>query len=184
MQRREFISAHSDSQLGFVSWFISFGDLLTLLVCFFLLLTPRGMVRHMQTQKEQGVNDSPSADHMIGTSLASRPFNVKGVSGEVIPVWLYPRRVAGLEHAPLGGQEDWLKLLRTYVSEGALATVKLCKADTNTETEVLSQALGELAKIGESASRVKFETEAECSLWNKRFVSSQRLVALVRFSWN
>lgn len=53
-------------------WLISFGDLLTLLVCFFLVLTPWAGTRQPSLLIQQQVNSVVAPNGAPGTALASR----------------------------------------------------------------------------------------------------------------
>jgi len=174
------ISELSASQVGSISWFISFGDLLTLLVCFFLLLTPQLADHRGQAQRKQGLTRIAQAGQMSGISLASRVLDVKGASSEVVPVWEHDLRDAESAGPSRGMQEGWLRLLVDKTSQGATATVQVCEAEF--EREVLSETMEQLRVVTESASRVMFQVGTECDLWREQFASQQQLVAVVHFS--
>lgn len=58
---------------GSVVWFISFGDLLTLLLCFFLVLTPWGqLTANPDRDKVQAVAPQAPLQEGAGTSLAEQ----------------------------------------------------------------------------------------------------------------
>ena len=62
----------SEGQPGSVVWFISFGDLLTLLLCFFLVLTPwDGLTKPSKSQLIQPFDDGSVAHNGAGTTFAS-----------------------------------------------------------------------------------------------------------------
>jgi hypothetical protein len=171
----------SAKQLGTISWFISFGDLLTLLVCFFLLLTPRFANPGQQTQGQQGVSNVTTPRQIPGTTFASRSSDVKDASGKTVPVWRRDPVVASSGESLSGAQAEWLRLLIDNILQGATATVSVCEAES--ESEVISEALEKLQAVGESASQVTFQLGAQCEQWRKRFVSERQLVAVVQFSW-
>jgi flagellar motor protein MotB len=58
-------------------WLISFGDLLTLLVCFFLVLTPWTNVSFNSEATKQSLTPILTPDHTLGTSLASRSLGLR-----------------------------------------------------------------------------------------------------------
>lgn len=61
----------SDGQPGSVVWFISFGDLLTLLLCFFLVLTPWDRLKQVTKGQSLQAGNSNSAVHpQSGTTFA------------------------------------------------------------------------------------------------------------------
>lgn len=62
----------SDGQPGSVVWFISFGDLLTLLLCFFLVLTPwDDLNKAPNAQSLKTVTDNVAASTQAGIPFAS-----------------------------------------------------------------------------------------------------------------
>ena len=62
----------SDGQPGSVVWFISFGDLLTLLLCFFLVLTPWDRLKKSPNSQSLPAVTVPSTDlPQTGTTFAS-----------------------------------------------------------------------------------------------------------------
>lgn len=62
----------SEGQPGSVVWFISFGDLLTLLLCFFLVLTPWDRLKEAgKSQSVQPTNLKTEAHQNHGTTFAS-----------------------------------------------------------------------------------------------------------------
>jgi hypothetical protein len=176
----KFMSELSGSQLGSISWFISFGDLLTLLVCFFLLLTPRLGAQHEQIQSEQGFGKARQPVQTSGTTLASSVSDVKGASSDFVPVWRNDIRSGVSNGSSSDAQEGWVSALVDKTHQGAIATVQVCESES--EVEVMSQAMEQLRVVDESASRVTFQLGAECELWKRRFASPQQLVAVVYFS--
>jgi hypothetical protein len=62
----------SEGQPGSVVWFISFGDLLTLLLCFFLVLTPWDRLKKpSNAQSLPTVNGQSEGSVLSGTTFAS-----------------------------------------------------------------------------------------------------------------
>lgn len=67
-----------------VVWFISFGDLLTLLLCFFLCLTPWDRLgQGAKGESNQGVAENPQSVSSFGTSFASKARRVSKIVAEV-----------------------------------------------------------------------------------------------------
>ncbi len=61
-----------DGQPGSATWFISFGDLLTLLLCFFLVLTPWDRLKSpQQSQSSQRFSVQSTSISAHGTTFAS-----------------------------------------------------------------------------------------------------------------
>ena len=75
----------SDGQPGSVVWFLSFGDLLTLLLCFFLVLTPWDRLN--QVKNAQSLQGSSAQNPIIsqsGTTFASdHPLRGSVLSREI-----------------------------------------------------------------------------------------------------
>ncbi len=71
-------------------WLISFGDLLTLLVCFFLVLTPWGSTHGRSFQGQQAVTAAPSIDQDNGISFANRSVGLSTSRGRVVVEREYP----------------------------------------------------------------------------------------------
>jgi hypothetical protein len=66
--------SHSDGTPGSVVWYISFGDLLTLLLCFFLVLTPWDRLKSGgNSQSEQVVSNQNKPVQSRGIAFASEP---------------------------------------------------------------------------------------------------------------
>lgn len=62
----------SEGQPGSVVWFISFGDLLTLLLCFFLVLTPWDRLKKTSNRQSLSTVTAPSTNPpQTGTTFAS-----------------------------------------------------------------------------------------------------------------
>lgn len=67
-----------------VVWFISFGDLLTLLLCFFLCLTPwERLGKKPNSELDQAIVEKPQTVSSSGTSFASKPRRVSKIVAEV-----------------------------------------------------------------------------------------------------
>jgi hypothetical protein len=169
-KRREPTGLTSDS------WLLSFGDLLTLLVCFFLLLTPHASSHAPLSQGNQHVKDLGATQMSLGTDLASSSFDQKGNSTAEVQLWHYP---LGSTQLGATGEQRLYELFR-QVEAGAAAQVKVC--DAGLLRGVLSQSVTLLNRLGERASRVRFKVGGDCSEWRERSQPSERLVAVVQYS--
>ena len=66
--------SHSDGTPGSVVWYISFGDLLTLLLCFFLVLTPWDRLKGSAlSQSGQAFSNQNKSEMSRGIAFASDP---------------------------------------------------------------------------------------------------------------
>lgn len=168
------------SSTSSVSWMISFGDLLTLLVCFFLLLTPQVNSGVLDPEPNQEVNSSRDQRHSIGTDLASKVFVVKDAPLEVMPIWR-SREKEGVSGGKLVDQQ-WRSDMLKRVAAGSKARIEMC--DVLAEREILTETLKDLRGSDVQASRVQFELGANCDRWRGKFPSDRELLAVVSFSGN
>ena len=75
-------------QPGTVVWFISFGDLLTLLLCFFLVLTPwKDLAKRSDTAKKQEVSDALGSQGAVGITLAAVPAREEPRTVAEVPLY-------------------------------------------------------------------------------------------------
>lgn len=148
----------SDGQPGSVVWFISFGDLLTLLLCFFLVLTPwQHLKRSHDVESLRGINGESASNNQSGTTLASDP----ALRGSVIKLELPLFKVAwpaGGDQPPFG---ELVSDLRRMMSAGAQAEVLVCAP--------VEQRVGIIRYVGEafesgigSISSVRFVIVGQC----------------------
>jgi flagellar motor protein MotB len=114
----------SAGQPGSVVWFISFGDLLTLLLCFFLVLTQWDRLKN-DSKSQSFQRSSPSLTGAIsgGTTLAS-DLNLKG-SVVKLELPIFAKDVDGddVEVLKLDNIEQEL---RRVVRDGSRAEILLC----------------------------------------------------------
>jgi hypothetical protein len=168
------------SSTGSVSWMISFGDLLTLLVCFFILLTPNAFSPVSKNELKQQVVSSVNPQESIGTDLAPKAFVGKDSHLKPIPVW------RSNETAPSSGDglknKQWQRDLVERVAGGSKARIELC--DVRAEREIFIETLKDLRSLGVQASRAQFELGANCENWRAMFAEDRELLAVVNFSGN
>jgi hypothetical protein len=169
-----------EAPLGADSWFISFGDLLTLLLCFFLLLTPGEPGRSNKIENNQSVNAGAGESQSSGTDLALKVIDRNVALESVVPVWRHFLVDGEVVQERRSVQEQWVNDVRTQVLSGRLATVKLCEAGA--EREVISRMVSKIVRGEALASRVQFEVGQSCDSWRAHAVSQGDLVAVVTFS--
>lgn len=124
-----------------VVWFISFGDLLTLLLCFFLVLTPwEGLSRMPQELKYQQVKQQKSVATTLGIPLA--PVAFTGRSELLAEIPLYAEQAIEMSTISkamlLATIEQELEPHTT--SSTAELTIVLCSPEINRE-QLLRQLL-------------------------------------------
>lgn len=118
--------ASSEGQPGSVVWFISFGDLLTLLLCFFLVLTPWDRLK--SAPKAQSLPDVTSQPAMIsqsGTTFASDPLLRGSVVKLEFPILVEEVGEDGVETFMLGNLEQDL---RGAIPHGRSAEILVCSS--------------------------------------------------------
>ena len=147
-----------EGQPGSVVWFISFGDLLTLLLCFFLVLTPwQHLKRSPDVESSRGINGDSASNNQFGTTLASDPALRGSVIKLELPLFegVWP---AGGDQPPSG---ELVSDLRMVMSAGARAEVLVCAP--------VEQRVGIIRYVGEafdsgigSISNVRFVVAGWC----------------------
>ena len=116
--------SHSDGTPGSVVWYISFGDLLTLLLCFFLVLTPWDRLKSVpNAQSLQRLSADNATSSQRGTTFASDPPLRGSVVRLELPLFSEDVAGEGVEPPKL----DNLELeLRRVMPEGRSAEVFVC----------------------------------------------------------
>ena len=109
---------------GSVVWFISFGDLLTLLLCFFLVLTPWDRLKSVpNTQSLRPVTSNNSTLTQRGTTFASDPSLRGSVINLELPIFVEDEGGDGFHTLKLGNLE---RELRREMPEARSAEVLVC----------------------------------------------------------
>ena len=148
---------------GSVVWFISFGDLLTLLLCFFLVLTPWDRLSNpIASEESQGVAPKNSSERPSGTSLAHQPTRGEPELLAAVPVHsgLMLSQDGVAEAKLLGALED---AMRPHVGTGSLKmTVVLCPAVANQRGGFLAKVLPLVGSQGFSQAALEVEVAAVC----------------------
>lgn len=166
-------------------WFISLGDLLTLLVCFFLVLTPHKSTSSNAAQTKQGVIGSQGVKDDVGTVLAQSPLGqfpsvADARAFSPIAIWSDDVQLADKSADNRESERSWSAELLTAVVAGEMALVKLC--DSKLEREILAQFGSVIERDLARSSAVSFETGANCETWRALRRDNQTLVAVVSFS--
>jgi len=147
-----------EGQPGSVVWFISFGDLLTLLLCFFLVLTPwQHLKRSPDVQSLRVINGDSLLKNPSGTTFAYDP----ALRGSVIKLEL--PLFEGTWHADGDRLSSGALVsdLRRLMSGGARADVLICASP--------EERVGIIRHVGEafddglgSISSVRFVVVERC----------------------
>jgi hypothetical protein len=156
-----------------VVWFISFGDLLTLLLCFFLCLTPWDRLgKESKSESHQAVAENPQTVSSFGTSFASKARRVSKIVAE-LPVF---------EMAD--GQVD-LATVRHGVmvaprgDKHLAVTLKVCEPTVSRQSllEVLGQEVKALMGVD---ARIEFEVLGSCEGSSLLAPVTEKVVAAIR----
>ncbi len=162
-------------------WFISLGDLLTLLVCFFLVLTPEKMSPQDVRQSKQVVNSTLKQLKSAGTEFASRPTGQNSGSILSAPVWRnYLESAKSPSSLKSAIDVDWRESLKGALLDQATVVVKLC--DAASEREVIGAVIRQLEVDQNLTSLVSFEIGADCKKWSAKKSEDRALAAVLRFS--
>ena len=164
---------------GSVVWYISFGDLLTLLLCFFLVLTPWSRSPTAQNeQSKQRLSSEQSLASPDGTTFALGR-NLKGsVLLSEVPVferdWLLS--IADSKDVPSSMMDDHLRHLRGRISRASLLV-----CHSRVDRGLVLQRWGEVvhAILGDHV-RLEFVVTGSCSSADIRAPVTENVVGRIR----
>lgn len=148
---------------GSVVWFISFGDLLTLLLCFFLVLTPWDQLSRSPADKgSQGVTSQTRLERPAGTSLAHQPPRGEPELLAEVPVYsgLMASHDGVAEAKLLAALEDGLRPHRG--TPGLTMKVVLCPGAADQRGSLLGKVLPLVASPGFAQAALEVEVAAAC----------------------
>ena len=152
---------HASSQPGSVVWFISFGDLLTLLLCFFLVLTPWEKLRPTTNLKiKQDVVPAARIGTQLGTVFASS--DIQGQSPIMAEIPIHAEHVSGESLSGLVSLANALQRELDPFAEGAHSlTVTVCDPSVDRV-----RALADIARLTREFDRkgvgVGIEVASDC----------------------
>jgi len=159
-----------------VVWFISFGDLLTLLLCFFLVLTPWDQLKkRTNAQSLPSVNGQSEMVARAGTALASDlPLRGSVMSLE-LPLFEEEGGLSGNGLSPAALSEE---LKRAMPSDGRIEVLVCSDADHRATVvryvgEALERSFG-------SAVPVRFIVRRACDLSQVRAPITKQVVGRIR----
>jgi hypothetical protein len=158
-----------------VVWFISFGDLLTLLLCFFLVLTPwdRLSTPH-KYQSAQQIEENRQTDSAFGTSFASKSRRVSKIVAEVPIFEAHDGFLDVLQTA------NWLQQY-AQSKEAVEISLKVCVPAR--ERQQTLEKLGRMVtEAGGASWAVAFEVHESCESTAFLVPVTERLVGVVRVS--
>ncbi len=148
-----------EGQPGSVVWFISFGDLLTLLLCFFLVLTPWEKLKNASNAQSLGsVTAQSAANTGAGTALASD----LPLRGSVLKLELPLFEGAWEEGGEVMSNRALVDELKRVMPQDGRAEVILCSAPE--DRAALVRFVGRAFERGfGSSSAVRFVVSRTCS---------------------
>jgi flagellar motor protein MotB len=176
---KDYRTASSDrgvaNEQSSVVWFISFGDLLTLLLCFFLVLTPWDRLHSNQkSQSAQRIEENQQRDSASGTSFASKTRRVSKILAEV-PIF--------------EGPDGFLDVMRTarwlthHVQSKEAVEISLKVCVPAVERQKTLEDLGRaVLEVGGASRAVAFEVHESCESPTFLVPVTERLVGVVRVS--
>jgi hypothetical protein len=142
-------------------WFISFGDLLTLLVCFFLVLTPKDSLSGESPERNQGVSLNSLTPAGAGTKVADKGLRFSAFSSAIetglkVDLKDYSVAIGGLERFE---EREYREVLGLMPVSKALS-VAIC-GEKNRE-DVISGVLAALNFYPEVLKRLSFQLLESC----------------------
>ena len=169
-----------------VVWLLSFGDLLTLLACSFLVLTPHlASVEGNRPRKEQ-LSSYISSEEPHGTVLANLEGDGSALQKEsgvsVAPVLLIISAASrGSQAKELAELESELEGMRDKVAgEHGVFRVRVCR--NNYSSQRVKDLYRMISSIQGSEGGVELELMSKCEVDRKNTADVSNLVAVVTFS--
>jgi hypothetical protein len=161
-------------------WFISFGDLLTLLVCFFFVLTPQLTFNRDESETKEGLKVLGKGVAAHGTRFAYPPLGDTGVVRAQSPAEAFER--ADIRQA------DWRReltqLWESYRMRGAVnpldVSIRLCSG--NDQQHIAATMLHEIERSRKQLRSWSLELAASCDRDLAESMSSEKVVAVLEFS--
>jgi len=170
----------SSTQPASTVWFISFGDLLTLLLCFFLVLTPWARLPSgAVSPQNQPVNSSQGPTDGVGTSLAQP--TARGNSRVVAEIPLFEDFATSDSPVArallLAALEDGLR--GQLATDGLVMTVVACSPEAGRQ-DVVQKAVPLALSPEFSRMALRVELLTSCEEANILSPITQKVVGSVR----
>jgi hypothetical protein len=160
-----------------VVWLLSFGDLLTLLACAFLILTPRlAQSRKDPPQKEllKAVHGSVESD---GTELAIHSLEVSRAPSKPVLLTL-PAEGTGSTAEEINMLAAELSAVRSQI-QAVQGTVKVSVCKAQYRFELVSNLYRELQAVTGEERELAFELMSNCDQLSKTVAPRRSLIAVV-----
>ena len=160
-----------------VAWSISFGDLLTLLVCFFLVLTQSWAVAPILSHKDRQVISSGNAVESPGTPLATVAVKEPGLPALTIEIPESLRGDGPVRTISQEFDEALVKLIKQTNGKRGYLTVRLCSQERDSELATEIHRLVE--RLRQQLTGWEVEASSVCAGEPRNAVSD--VVAVVEF---
>lgn len=161
-------------------WYVSFGDLLTLLLCFFLVLTPRFGVHDENSSSKERVTDSHTASLSTGTRLATQALAGTGVFARSIPITVSTSDLHDVSAVQAQVLAGWNAFRGLVGADAYDVTVRLCSKDQR--EELLALVYRERLALGRQLRRLRIEAFSLCDATRWGVSPKREVVAVLDFS--
>jgi hypothetical protein len=172
-------SSGASSSGANVVWLISFGDLLTLLVCFFLVLTPWTKVKFGSTASNQSVTAATQREHISGTALANRSLGPR-TSLEQVGEFVLSRNAFGRDQE--AQLREVIESVRRTVAEGHVGArrviVELCGSQSR--VDVLRRVGSGLAEALRDRLELEVIIDGKCGAIQAQHPRFENPVGVIR----
>lgn len=162
-------------------WLISFGDLLTLLVCFFLVLTPWSAGRLQLVQRQQQLISTQALTETPGTSLASQSGGLSVSREKLVIARQYALTSSLFQEARKARLQEVLKSVQGEVTarrqERPRVILTICGEVAR--GQVLQRLGVELTEMPEINMRLEVEIERGCRNQRARSSEADELVGSI-----
>jgi len=159
---RSATASHMDGAPGSVVWYISFGDLLTLLLCFFLVLTPWDQLnKGGKSQSAQGFSVQNTPPDPRGIPFASDPTLKGSDLLSEVPIFAADWFGASLEgdsRQPTVVETE----LRALTNERAQVTLIVCDAHID-RAQFVDVVGGFVRRVMGEAIQIGIEVRGNCA---------------------
>ncbi len=170
----------SDAEQNAMVWSISFGDLLTLLVCFFFVLTPGLLPRQVQNVQNGALTSTNTPEFQSGTAFASSPLGVAGVVRSKLLVECGESSQAHNEAEQTSLAKAWADYRVLVANTPRDVAIRLCARAP--QSEALELMLAEIERSKPYVRSWDVELYARCDESIESSSNEKQLCAVLEFS--
>lgn len=145
-------------------WHVTFGDLLTLLVCFFLVLTQETSAKRRIDQYKQGVSDTGERGFRNGTDLASSGENRSATTVAKLAISRATLRDGTFVSSVRTEVKDFMSSVNAYEVQ---AKVSLCRSFLKGKPEdslVVEDVYAAISSATECIRRIEIGFDGTCAV--------------------